>query len=333
MRRTLVSAVAAAAVTASLFAAVPAQAAPQPDIAGSGSSFANNFIVKCVADYKAKTGNNVTYLSTGSGTGRKNFTAGTTYSFAASDATYAAADAQPAHVIVPVIGGAVGIVYKVAGVKELKLDPATLGKIFDGSIAKWNDPAIAALNKTAKLPDLAITVVYRGTNSGTTQNVQNYLQETVGGAWPAANQAWIGAKGASVPLSTDMAYKVNNTPGAIGYADLSDLDRKVTLVSLKNASGKFVKPTVAAASAFLSKQTITSNGSIDIDFNKKVKTGYNLSIVTYLLIPTGKGAVGAAVKDFAVFAVDTCSKKPAKGYVGFKGSNYGKALFYANAGS
>ena len=332
MRRTLVSAVAAAAVTASLFAAVPAQAA-QPDIAGSGSSFANNFIVGCVAKYKAKTGNNVTYLSTGSGTGRTNFIAGTSYQFAASDSSFSAKEKPSAHVYVPVIGGAVGIVFKVKGVNELKLDPATLGKIFDGSISNWNDPAIKALNKTAKLPDLAITVVYRGTNSGTTQNVQNYLQETVGGAWPAANQAWVGAKGASVPLSTDMAYKVNNTPGAVGYADLSDLDRKVTLVSLKNADGKFVKPTVASASAFLSKQTVTGNGLIDIDFTAKAKGGYNLSIVTYLIIPASGTANGAAVRDFAVFAVDTCSKKPATGYAGFKGKNYNQALFFAKAGS
>ena len=333
MRRTLVSAVAAAAVTASLFAAVPAQAA-QPDIAGSGSSFANNFIQKCAAEYKAKTGSNVTYLSTGSGTGRKNFTAGKTWGFAASDSVYGASEAQVGHIIVPVIGGAVGIVYKVKGVNELKLDPATLGKIFDGSISNWNDPAIKALNKTAKLPDLAITVVYRGTNSGTTQNVQNYLQETVGGAWPAANQAWVGAKGASVPLSTDMAYKVNNTPGAIGYADLSDLDRKVTMVSLKNAAGQFVKPTVASASAFLSKQTISKDGSMDINFTTKAKGGYNLSIVTYMMIPSGnRGEVGAAAKAFAVFAVESCSKKPATGYAGFKGSNYSKALFYAKAGS
>jgi phosphate transport system substrate-binding protein len=333
MRRTLVSAVAAAAVTASLFAAVPAQAA-QPDIAGSGSSFANNFIQKCAAQYKAKTGNNVTYLSTGSGTGRKNLTAAKTYAFAASDSVYGATEAQSGHIIVPVIGGAVGIVYKVKGVQTLNLDPKTLGAIFDGSISKWNDPAIKKLNKTAKLPNLAITVVYRGTGSGTTQNVQNYLQETIGGSWPAANQTWVGKQGASVPLSTDMAYKVNNTPGAIGYADLSDLDRKVTMVSLKNAAGQFVKPTVKSASAFLSKQKIKGNGEIDINFTAKAKGGYNLSIVTYLMIPSGnRGVLGAAVKDFAVFAVDTCSKKPATGYAGFTGTNYRQALFFAKAGS
>jgi ABC-type phosphate transport system substrate-binding protein len=53
MRRTLVSAVAAAAVTASLFAATPAQAA-EVDIKGSGSSFAGNFLIDCASRYTAK---------------------------------------------------------------------------------------------------------------------------------------------------------------------------------------------------------------------------------------------------------------------------------------
>ena len=66
MRRTLVSAVAAAAVTASLFAATPAQAA-EVDIKGSGSSFAGNFLIDCASRYTAKTGNKVSYTATSSG--------------------------------------------------------------------------------------------------------------------------------------------------------------------------------------------------------------------------------------------------------------------------
>jgi phosphate transport system substrate-binding protein len=325
MRRTLVSAVAAAAVTASLFAATPAQAA-EVDIKGSGSSFAGNFLIDCASRYTAKTGNKVSYTATSSGKGRASFAAGTD-DFAGSDSLYGATEAAPgAYTTIPVIGGPVALVFNVAGVNNLRLDAATAGKIFDGTITKWNDPAIAALNPKATLPDKNFVVVYRSSNSGTTQNVQNYFQETIGGAWPAANQAWVGVKtGSGQATSADLVAKVKGTSGGIGYADLSDVNVKMGRVTLKNASGEWVKPSVASASKMLSKQKIESNGSIDINFTKKIKGAYQLSIATYLMIPTA-GDKAPAAKAFAKYAIDTCSKKPAKGFAGFKGKNYNTAL-------
>ena len=333
MRRTIASAVAAFAVTASLFAAAPANAA-EVDITGSGSSFAYNFINKCATQYQAKTGSKVSYTAVGSGAGRKAFAAGTV-DFAASDSTYAAGEAAPAsYATVPVIGGAIAIVFSVDGVKDLNLDAATVGGIFGGTITSWDDAAIKKLNPKAKLPAQAITVVYRSTKSGTTQNFQNYLQENVGGAWPAADQNWVGVKtGASVSVSTDMAYKVKNTPGAIGYVDLSDVDVKVGKVALKNAKGKFVKPSAAAASKFLSKQAIAADGSVDINFTKKVDGAYQLSIFTYVMIPKGVGAKGTAASAFATYAVEKCSKKPFKGYAGLTGKGYKTALALAKSGN
>ncbi len=41
--------------------------------------------------------------------------------------------------------------FNLPDLKELKLDAPTVAKIFRGEIAKWNDPAIAALNPDAKL--------------------------------------------------------------------------------------------------------------------------------------------------------------------------------------
>jgi phosphate transport system substrate-binding protein len=325
MRRTLVSAVAAAAVTASLFAATPAQAA-EVDIKGSGSSFAGNFLIDCASRYTAKTGNKVSYTATSSGKGRASFAAGTD-DFAGSDSLYGATEAAPgAYTTIPVIGGPVALVFNVAGVNNLRLDAATAGKIFDGTITKWNDPAIAALNPKATLPDKNFVVVYRSSNSGTTQNVQNYFQETIGGAWPAANQAWVGVKtGSGQATSADLVAKVKGTSGGIGYADLSDVNVKMGRVTLKNANGEWVKPSVASASKMLSKQKIESNGSIDINFTKKIKGAYQLSIATYLMIPTA-GDKAPAAKAFAKYAIDTCSKKPAKGFAGFKGKNYDTAL-------
>ena len=325
MRRTIASAVAAFAVTASLFAAAPANAA-EVDISGEGSSFAGNFLTTCATQYKAKTGSNVNYVASKSGTGRSKFAAGT-IDFAASDSLYSSSEAKPAsYVTVPVIGAPVAIIFSVSGVTNIRLDAATVGKIFDGSITKWNDTAIASLNPKATLPDTAITVVYRSSNSGTTQNFQNYLQENIGGVWPAANQAWAGVKtGSGQGTSSELVAKVKATSGSIGYADLSDVSVKLGKVTLKNAKGQWVKPSAAAASKFLAKQVVHSDGSIDFNFTKKISGAYQLTIATYLMVPTA-GDKAPAVKAFAKYAIEKCSKKPFKGYAGFTGKNYKNAL-------
>jgi hypothetical protein len=43
------------------------------------------------------------------------------------------------------------------------------------------------------------------------------------------------------------------------------------------------------------------------------------------MIPTA-GDTAPAAKAFAKYAIDTCSKKPAKGFAGFTGKNYKTAL-------
>ncbi len=331
MRRTLISAVAAAAVTASLFAATPAQAA-EVDIKGSGSSFAGNFLIDCASRYTAKTGSKVSYTATSSGNGRKSFATGKD-DFAGSDSQYGSKEGLPAVAwkTVPVIGGPVAIVFNVAGVNNLRLDAAAVSGIFTGTIKKWNDPAIAKLNPTATLPDKNFVVIYRSSNSGTTQNLQDYLYQHAVGPWPTGNQAWAGVKtGSGQATSASLVAKVKATSGGIGYADLSDVSVKLGKVTLKNAKGEWVKPSVASASKMISAQTIEPNGSMNINFVKKVSGAYQLSIVTYLMIPV-EGAKAPAVKAFAKYAVDTCSKKPVAGFAGFTGENYKTALKRASS--
>ena len=104
--------------------------------------------------------------------------------------------------------------------------PTTIAKIFQRDIKKWNDPAIAADNPGAKLPDTDIVVALRSDGSGTTENFTKYLDAaSTGGVtwklksgstveWPADTQAGSGNGG--------VAQIVKSTKGAIGYVDLSD---------------------------------------------------------------------------------------------------------------
>src|SRR5258707_1158629 len=78
---------------------------------------------------------------------------------------------------IPMIIGAVAIIYNEPGIKNLKLDGPTLAKIYLGTIKKWNDPAIKALNPGVSLPSDAIQPVDRADSSGTSYAYTSYLSQ------------------------------------------------------------------------------------------------------------------------------------------------------------
>ena len=77
----------------------------------------------------------------------------------------------------------IAVIFNVEGVDELNLDAATIADIFTGTITNWNDPAIAALNPDATLPDATITAVHRSDDSGTTKNFTDYLFQVAPDVW------------------------------------------------------------------------------------------------------------------------------------------------------
>ena len=131
---------------------------------------------------QACSGKSLAYNPTGSGAGVTQFIA-KQVDFAGSDS--ALNDEQvagrgqrcggnPAWNL-PLVFGPVAMAYNLEGVDKLVVNADVLAKIFQGQIKKWNDPAIAALNSGATLPDADITPIYRSDASGTTDNFQKYL--------------------------------------------------------------------------------------------------------------------------------------------------------------
>lgn len=116
-----------------------------------------------VPGLQQKLPNRVNYQSIGSGGGIAQIKAATV-DFGASDAPMSAEDLAAAGLgqFPSVIGGIVPIV-NVEGVEsgKLKLDGASLAKIFLGDIKKWNDPALVALNPglTLQTPPSPLFVV------------------------------------------------------------------------------------------------------------------------------------------------------------------------------
>ena len=149
----------------------------------------------------------------------------------------------------PTIAGAVVPIYNVEGVTQtLTLDGKALVGIYNATITKWNDPAIAALNPGISLPDASITAVHRSDGSGTTEIFTNALAsfsadwKTKVGAgtsveWPVDKAGnGIGGKG-----NQGVAAAVQNTPDSIGYVELSyAIANKITFANLINKAGNKV---------------------------------------------------------------------------------------------
>ena len=234
--------------------AIPAHAA---DITGAGATFPYPIYAKWAEAYKKQTGVGLNYQSIGSSGGIRQINA-KTVAFGATDAPVSGADLDKnGQVQFPaIIGGTVPVI-NLAGFKpgELRITGSVLAEVYMGTIVKWNDPKLVALNPGKKLPDQNITVVHRADGSGTTFNFTDYLAAVstewasrVGkGAavkWPAASS--VGGKG-----NEGVAANVTRVPGAIGYVEYAYVKKNgMNYMLLQNKSGKYVAPddlTFAAA--------------------------------------------------------------------------------------
>jgi phosphate transport system substrate-binding protein len=224
------------------------------DISGAGATFPYPIYAKWADAYKKETGNGMNYQSIGSGGGIKQIQS-KTVTFGASDMPLKPAELTKSGLVQfpTVVGGDVPVV-NLDGVKsgDLRLDGATLAKIFLGDIKSWDDEAIAKLNPSAKLPKQAIVVVHRSDGSGTTFIWTDYLSKVsadwkskVGASTSVEWPSGIGAKG-----NEGVANNVSNTKGAIGYVEYAYAKQnKMTSVSMINKDGKAVEPSASAFQA------------------------------------------------------------------------------------
>jgi len=191
-------------------------------LAASGSTAEANAMTRFINAYaKACSGQTLNYTANGSGAGISEFLSGKT-DLAGSDTPlsgeqYAAAKQRCGGADawnLPVVFGPLAITYNLAAVDTLVLDAPTLAKIFNGTITRWDDPALTALN--ASMPAEDIRVIYRSDASGTTYNFQSYLQAASGGAWnKGAGKMFDGGVGTGAAGNDRTSALVKATEGAI----------------------------------------------------------------------------------------------------------------------
>ena len=227
------------------------------------------------ANYQDDSGNTVNYEEVGSGTGRENFNSGA-YSFAGSDSymnddegELSAAKEQCGSdpIEVPAYVSPIAVAFNVPGVDSLNLSAETIANIFNGTITKWDDDAIAADNADADLPSTAIAIIHRSDDSGTTTNFTDYLFKASNGAWATeADGLWPEdlSTGQGLEGTSGVIGGITDTEGAIGYADdsaVKDTDLGVVSIGVGDA---FNAPTAEGA-AMVVATSPRAEGRPDVD--------------------------------------------------------------------
>lgn len=290
------------AAAATIMGAMGAGSASAQTLTGAGATFPYPLYAKWFDAYKKATGVSINYQAIGSGGGIKQLKAGTV-DFGASDAPVSNAELKTFRgrvIHIPTTAGAVCLAYNLPGIgKGLRLDGSTLTAIYLGNIRRWNDPRITKLNPGVRLPSLPIVTAHRSDSSGTSAIFTSYLsavnpswKQKVGEGksvnWPVG----LGGKG-----NSGVAGIIKQTKGAIGYVELAYvMQNKLSYAALKNRSGKFIMPSLAATTA-AGKAYI---GAMKKDVrastvNAPGANSYPIAAFTYILIyadknntPTGK---------------------------------------------
>ena len=245
------------------------------------------------------SGVTISYDPAGSGAGREQFIAGGATAYAGSDAALdpktelakAKKRCSPGELIqIPVYISPIAMVYNLSGVDKLQLSPETLAKIFNQDITTWNDPAIAADNPDASLPDTRITPVNRSDESGTTENFTDYLSKAAPDVWTyEVSGDWPVKGGESASGTSGVIDAVKNGEGTVGYADASQAgDLGVATVKV---GSEFVGPTAEAAAAIVDESPQDTSGgqyvfSYALDRTTTAQNTYPIILASYELACT-----------------------------------------------
>ncbi|MGO1538060.1 MAG: phosphate ABC transporter substrate-binding protein PstS [Leucobacter sp.] len=268
------------------------------ELVGAGASSMGSAQEAWIANFQtANPDVTINYDPSGSGAGRETFQQGAS-AFAGSDRAFELEEieagpfetctADTSIIEFPAYISPIAIIFNVEGVDSLKLDAPTIAQIFTGEITTWNDPAIAAQNEGANLPEENITAVHRSDESGTTGNFTDYLGAAAADDWTVGSiESWpteFGGEGAQG--TSGVVEAVANGVGTIGYADAS---RAGDLGTVEVKVGEeYVAYSPEAAAAIVdasSPEEGRTDGdlAIEIDRSSTAEGVYPIVLVSYLI--------------------------------------------------
>ena len=278
-----------AIVGGAVLLATPTGANAQLLINGAGATFPYPIYSKWFDAYtQVDPSVRFNYQSIGSGGGQKQIIA-RTVDFGASDGpmsddNLAKAPGKILHI--PTVAGADVITYNLPGNPKLKLDSDTIANIFLGTITKWNDPKIAALNPGVNLPALPVIVVHRSDGSGTSYIFTDYLSnispvwaDTVGKGTSVKWPTGLGGKG-----NEGVAGQIKQLSGAVGYVELIYAKQNnMPYADVKNAAGNFITPSIESVTEALATAKIPDDFRFSM-VNAPGDQAYPIAGTTWLLV-------------------------------------------------
>lgn len=304
---------------------------------GGGSSFLYPQIQAWIDQYSRENPNvTINYSPTGSGTGQSQFLQGV-LDFAGSDPPLKRGvwEKYRGDVLqVPVIVGAVVVVYNVPGVGPgLNLSGEVLAKIYKGEIEYWDDPAITSLNPHTSLPHEKIMAVHRSDSSGTTNVFTLFLHKAAPDTWPEdlvgktidwpvdSTGRGVGGKG-----NQGVAEQVRQTPYSIGYVELAYATQTgLPVARIENSAGRFIEPSnetiMAAAEGAISGMSIGPRDDWNPVFEAIVyapgEDSYPIATLSFLILRASYNdqAKAEALAGFLEWLAHEGYKHVVKGYV------------------
>ena len=365
--------------TAAVVALAPSAVAY--DLTSAGATSVSTFLEKCKVNYQADTKDTLSHAGGGSGTGKTAINAGTK-DMAFSDSANTTAPAGVFHI--PAAIWPIGIAYNLnnSANKQLQLSVDTLAKIFTGKISRWDDPAIVAdaqavrsipiyevkngktvlnadgspkvksyrtLTVPFTMPNKPITVIYRGSTSGTTNNFTSALAGSAPAVWTKAgndsfvtsNPTDISTKAASFQAGTGsdgVAALAARTKYSITYVETGFISANPALKAavVINNAGKTVSPDVAGAQAMFAASDLNeATGLVTWNYKTTAPAAYPFTAGTYAMVKSnyGKADLAAAVKRQVEYMAFDCSAKvTTEGMIPIaKTSDLGKAILKLTA--
>ena len=365
--------------TAAVVALVPSAVAY--DLTSAGATSVSTFLEKCKVDYQNDTKDTLSHAGGGSGAGKTAINAGTK-DMAFSDSANTAAPAGVFHI--PAAVWPIGIAYNLnnSASKPVQLSVTTLAKIFSGVITRWNDPAIVAdvqrvrsipvykvsggktvldakgapvvdhyrsLTIPMTMPDQPITVIYRGSTSGTTNNFTSALAGAAPTVWTkAGNDSFVTSNPTDISTmagsfqagtgSDGVAALAARTKYSIAYIETGFITANPALKAavVINNAGKTVSPDVTGAQAMFAVSTLdAATGLISWNYKTTDADAYPFTAGTYAMVKSnyGKADLAAAVKRQVEYMAFNCSTKvTTEGMIPItKTSNLGKAILSLTA--
>jgi phosphate transport system substrate-binding protein len=231
----------------------PALAQKVVVLVGSGSTVPAPLYNVWTLEYgKHKPNIQVRYLPVGTSEGIKQIARGVG-DFGAGEAPLTDQEQKQGLIELPVVIIAIVPIYDLPGVQQqLRLSGEVLAEIFLGEVKSWNAPQLMKLNPRIALPNIPIHVINRPAGKGSNYVFTGFLSKvsskfraqvgiTSSPKWPVGEVA---------ERSADMADKVRNNPGSIGYIEYQyAVKGSIPQAAVLNPAGRFVTASIESITA------------------------------------------------------------------------------------